>query len=148
MKQALKCKSCQAFLTVPVWIYDESLGRRKQNKGWARIPAPEGSNLPEITMQGGFGDYMCPKDTALKYEKPQKHEPMNGFEYSIRPDSLTDAAKQNKHWKIECCGVYPSGKPNLSCTCGNPIGLEFGDCYTQKYILPLPRNTKWQNVKS
>ena len=148
MQQVLKCKACKAVLSKPVWIYDESLGVRKRNKGWARIPAPEGSNMPEITLQGGFGEYMCPKGTAFKYQNPQKHKLMSGFEYSIRPDSLTSLVKRNMHWKVECCGVYPGREPNLSCKCGNPIGLEFGDCYTQKYMLPLPRTTKWQNVKS
>ena len=148
MQQVLVCKNCGSSLSKPVWVYDEALGKRKKNKGWARIPAPIGSGLPEITMQSGFGEYMCPKDTALKYEKPQKHDHFLGLQFSVRPDSLTKAVKPNHYWKIECCGVYPGSKPNLSCKCGNPVGLEFGDCYTLKYILPIPRKTKWKNVKS
>ena len=148
MKQVLKCISCNAPLSHPVWIYDEALGKRRQNKGWARIHAPEGSNLYEITMRDGFGEYLSPKNTALKYQNAKKHSEINNLSYAIRTDSLTEAVQRNRYWKIECCGVYPGPKPNLSCKCGTPFGLEYGDCYTQKYVLPLPRKTKWQNVKS
>jgi len=148
VQQILVCASCGNSLTKSIWIYDEALGHRKKNKGWARIPAPEGSNLSEITMQDGFGEFLSPPNTGLKYQNPQKHSSITGLEFSVRPDSLTNNVKRNDDWKVECCGVYPGNKPNLSCSCGNPFGLEFGDCYTQKYVLPLPRKTKWHNVKS
>lgn len=148
MQQFLKCLSCNSQLTDPVWIYDEALGKRKRNKGWARIPAPEGSNLYEITMRDGFGDYLCPPRTAFKYQNAKQHSEHKDLWLAIRTDSLTPVVLRNKHWRIECCGVYPGTKPNLSCKCGSPFGLEFGDCFTQKYVLPLPRKTKWQNVKS
>lgn len=146
MQQILTCKSCRKALTKPVWIYDLSLGERKNNKGWIQTPAPSGSNLAALSGRDTFGDYSCPKDTALKYEKPMRHKFLPEFWYGIRPDSLTKFVTPNAHWKIQCCGVFPKDKPNISCVCGNPIGLEFGDCGALKQVWPVMGNTKWQSA--
>jgi len=148
VKQVLVCSQCSQPLTVPVWKYREAEGVRKKNKGWARIPAPEGSGLPEHIISQNCGDFYTPGGSALEFQNFQQHRDRKDFKFALRPDNMSKNVKQNKNWKIECCGVYPGSKPNLSCVCGAPIGYEFGDCYTLKYVLPVPKVTKWQNVKS
>lgn len=146
MKQILVCRQCNAVLTTELWVYREVDGKRRKNKGWAIIAAPEGSNLFDLKIGQNCGEYFSPSNSVLEFQNPRQHADNKNFCFAIRPDTVSSNVKKNKNWKIECCGVYPGSAPNLSCKCGNPIGYEFGDCYTYKYIHPVMENTKWQNA--
>ena len=149
MKQILICAACNLPLTIPLIVFKEADGMRKKNKsGWMKIPPPDGSEFPSIIPKFEAGQPVTPKGTALERIEPYFHRDVPGLKFIVRLDDLTENIIINQNWEMACCGTLAGDKANRSCRCGAEIGFEDSECYTEHWLLPDMRKTKWQNVKS
>ena len=151
MKQVLICKKCKSTLTQPVVIYLEKDGLRKNKKGRLRIPSPEGSNLSDITLRYDGGSPITETGRALLAEKllyERETHPLHfNPQFYINLDDVSNSVLRNQYWIEGCCGAGVSKKPNRICKCGEAVGYELSECFTEHVFIPNNETTKWQSVK-
>jgi len=152
MKQVLLCKLCTKAISKPILIFDESSGYRKGGTGRLRLRAPKGSDHGEITLRYEAEQPICPIGTGVNAKtllyKREGH-PLNFKpQFYLALEDILETVCNNEHWCAQCCGAGVSDKPNRSCICGNPVGFELSECFTERVFIPNNETTQWQIVKS
>ncbi|WP_156466946.1 hypothetical protein [Phenylobacterium sp. CCH9-H3] len=58
--------------------------------------------------------------------------------WALNPEDLLRDAVAPSGVRNGCCGPDGADGPNFSCVCGNVLGTEWGDCWTQAEVRFLP----------
>lgn len=152
MKQVLLCRLCAKPISKPILIFDEASGYRKGGKGRLRLRAPKGSNYSEVILRYEAEQPISPIGTGINAETllyPNEGHPLNFKpQFYLTLEDILETVYKNEHWYMQCCGAGVSGKPNRSCSCGNPVGFELSECFTERVFIPNNETTQWQTVKS
>jgi len=128
MKQILVCIKCEAFVSNPVVMKNETLS----TNDFAEL---EWENAAEP------GEVLIIHNVYITYENGTKGDEVEELNYWLNTKDAAYDTNLDPKLSIGCCG--PSGGVNTRCSCKSLIGSTYADCIGPHYFSPVTHNTKW-----